>query len=94
MNGLNELPVGSTARVAAVTLSGGMRRRLIDMGLIEGTTVECVGKSPLGDPKAYLIRGAVIALRAEDASKVSVTEIRRERPADDRSAAILEYTEE
>lgn len=94
MNGLNELPVGSTARVAAVTLSGGMRRRLIDMGLIEGTTVECVGKSPLGDPKAYLIRGAVIALRTEDASKVSVTEIRRERPADDRSAAILEYTEE
>lgn len=94
MNGLNELPVGSTAKVAAVALSGGMRRRLIDMGLIEGTTVECVGKSPLGDPKAYLIRGAVIALRTEDASKVSVTEIRRERPADDRSAAILEYTEE
>lgn len=74
MNGLNELPVGSRAKVAAITLSGGMRRRLIDMGLIEGTTVECVGKSPLGDPKAYLIRGAVIALRAEDASKVSVTE--------------------
>ena len=94
MNGLNELPVGSRAKVAAITLSGGMRRRLIDMGLIEGTTVECVGKSPLGDPKAYLIRGTVIALRAEDASKVSVTENRRERPADDRSAAILEYTEE
>ena len=74
MNGLNELPVGSRAKVAAITLSGGMRRRLIDMGLIEGTTVECVGKSPLGDPKAYLIRGAVIALRAEDASKVSITE--------------------
>ena len=94
MNGLNELPVGSRAKVAAITLSGGMRRRLIDMGLIEGTTVECVGKSPLGDPKAYLIRGAVIALRAGDASKVAVTENRRERPADDRSAAILEYTEE
>ncbi|NLF34713.1 MAG: ferrous iron transport protein A [Clostridiales bacterium] len=41
--------------------------RLLDIGLIQGTRVTCVGKSPFGDPAAYLIRGAVIALRAADA---------------------------
>ena len=52
--------------------SGSMRRRLLDIGLIEGTDVECLQRSPAGDPVAYLIRGAVIALRAEDASQILV----------------------
>ena len=47
-----------------------MRRRLQDIGLIEGTKVECIQKSPSGDPIAFLIRGAVIALRREDSSSV------------------------
>ncbi len=45
-----------------------MRRRLQDIGLIEGTKVEMYTKSPSGDPIAFLIRGAVIALRTEDSS--------------------------
>ena len=49
-----------------------MRRRLQDIGLISGTRVECVGVSPLGDPAAYLIRGAVIALRREDSDGVQL----------------------
>ena len=52
-----------------------MRRRLQDMGLVEGTEVECVLKSPSGDPTAYGVRGALIALRAEDARQVLVTKI-------------------
>ena len=40
--------------------------------LIKGTKVECVQKSPAGDPIAYLIRGAVIALRSEDSSQIYV----------------------
>ena len=59
------LQCGQTARVGKLTIQGSMRRRLQDIGLIEGTKVECVQKSPAGDPVAYLIRGAVIALRAE-----------------------------
>lgn len=50
-----------------------MRRRMQDIGLIEGTEVECVQKSPAGDPVAYRIRGALIALRAEDSARVLVT---------------------
>ena len=69
---LPDLPEGMGARVRTLHLSGGMRRRLQDIGLIEGTKVECVQKSPAGDPVAYLIRGAVIALRAEDSAGVLV----------------------
>lgn len=49
--------------------------RLLDLGLTEGTRVCCLLKSPSGDPKAYYIRGALIALRCEDASLVFVKPI-------------------
>lgn len=69
---LNDIALGERARVLSQRTSGGIRRRLLDMGLVEGTEIECVGKSPCGDPRAYLIRGAVIALRAEDCGKIAV----------------------
>ncbi len=69
---LNDIAPGEKARVVSQSTIGGMRRRLLDIGLVEGTEVECVGKSPCGDPRAYLIRGAVIALRAEDCGKIAV----------------------
>lgn len=46
------------------------RRRLYDLGFVPGTKAECIGISPFGNPKAYLIRGAVIALRNEDAENI------------------------
>ena len=69
---LNDIALGERARVLSQRTSGGIRRRLLDLGLVEGTEVECVGKSPCGDPRAYLIRGAVIALRAEDCDRIAV----------------------
>lgn len=75
INTLAQLREGQSARVAGLQLSGSMRRRLQDIGLIEGTTVQCVQKSPAGDPVAYFIRGALIALRTEDSGKVLVTPI-------------------
>ena len=71
---LPDLLPGQRARVHALLNEGGMRRRLLDIGLIENTVVECLGKSPAGDPGAYLIRGAVIAIRAEDGQKIIVRE--------------------
>lgn len=65
--------VGQTVRVVLLTAEGRMRRRLADLGLIPGAVVECLGRSPLGDPTAYLIRGAVIAIRRRDAMEVLVT---------------------
>lgn len=69
---LSCLHEGQRARVLIILESGAMRRRLQDIGLIEGTTVECVQKSPAGDPVAYGIRGAIVALRAEQAAAIIV----------------------
>lgn len=49
-----------------------IRRRLLDIGLVENTEIECIGKSPCGDPSAFLIRGAVIAIRREDSRDIAV----------------------
>lgn len=69
---LNDIKPGHRARVKELTSTGSIRRRLLDIGLVEDTEVECLGKSPLGDPCAYLIRGAVIAIRSEDCRDILV----------------------
>lgn len=75
MNNINCLPglkPGEKATVEELRTQGSMRRRLLDIGLIENTQVECVGRSPGGDPSAFLIRGAVIAIRSEDCADVLI----------------------
>ncbi len=67
---LCDLNVGQKAKVFTVGHVGDLNHRLFDIGLIEGTTVECVGKSPSGDPAAFLIKGAVIALRNKDSKNI------------------------
>jgi DtxR family Mn-dependent transcriptional regulator len=65
---------GETAEV--VTLSpacyGLERRRLMDLGILPGTSITSEMRSPTGDPTAYRIRGAVIALRQEQANLIYV----------------------
>ena len=70
---LNQIHPGERAIVCALSATGSMRRRFLDIGLIQDTEVECVGRSPGGNPSAYLIRGAVIAIRHEDGAKIQVT---------------------
>ena len=69
---LNLLEQGLVGVVDDLAVDGEQRRRLQDIGLIEGTSVTCLQKSPGGDPVAYLIRGAVIALRQDDAKKIRI----------------------
>jgi len=69
---LSELEQGNRALVLEIDSGEGMRRRLQDLGLTKGTEVTCVQKSPLGDPVAFQIRGAVIALRCEDSSCIQI----------------------
>lgn len=69
---LNDLAPGQRGRVLSLDVTGGMRRRLLDLGLVEDTAVECLGRSPGGDPAAYLIRGAVIALRDSDSRGILI----------------------
>lgn len=72
---LNDLVPGQRAKVLRLDVAGGMRRRLLDLGLVENTAVECLGRSPGGDPAAYLIRGAVIALRDSDSRDILVQRV-------------------
>lgn len=69
---LNDIRPGEKASVKELRTTGSMRRRFLDIGLIENTEVECLGRSPGGDPSAFLIRGAVIAIRSEDCATIMV----------------------
>lgn len=69
---MNSMAIGEIAEVKELRIEGAMRRRLQDIGLIAGTKIECVQKSPSGDPIAFMIRGAVIAIRNEDSEKVLI----------------------
>ena len=76
MNGdftLADMIEGETAFVLRSETAGGMRKRFLDIGLSPGTAVTCVGASPPGDPKAYRILSAVIAIRRKDAKTVIMT---------------------
>ena len=74
---MNEIPlcalaVGEIGRVCTLTAEGSMRRRLQDLGVTAGACVTCLGCAPSGDPAAYRIGGAVIAIRRTDAADVRV----------------------
>ena len=75
---LCDIAPGESAVVRELQNEGRIRRRLCDLGLVEGARVECVGKSPSGDPIAYLICGAVIAIRRMDSNLVLVVRTTQE----------------
>ncbi len=73
---LSALPLGESAYVTYIHARPDMELRLTDLGVIPGTKVTCLAQSPAGDPRAYLIRGALIALRKSDSDGIG---LRRER---------------
>jgi len=66
---IDALSPGQSATVESVEKSP-LSGRLKELGLVSGTPVRCLYKAPFGDPSAYSIRGAVIALRREDGRAV------------------------
>lgn len=69
---LNQLPIGATGVVQSLLSQGLTRRRMMDLGLTPGARVEAVRVSPTGDPKAYKVRGAMLAFRQEESCKILV----------------------
>ena len=69
---LRELPLGRTAAIASLTAPQPERERLLSLGFIPGSLVRPVLESPWGDPVAYEICGAVIALRRTDAGQILI----------------------
>jgi ferrous iron transport protein A len=72
---LSDLSVGQTGVMRSVNATGMVRNRLLDLGFLPGTKVTVVRRAPLGDPTAYRVRGAMLALRHEDASLVAAEPI-------------------
>ena len=77
---LKDIAVGERALICELNNPPALRRRLRDMGMIEGTTLECIGKSPSGDPSSYLVRGTVIAIRAIDAAEITAMRTPNKEP--------------
>jgi ferrous iron transport protein A len=73
---LAEVRVGQRVRVVELLVEGQTRRRLLDLGLLPGTEVTAVMRSPLGTPMAYDIRGSILALRPKDTVKITVKLLR------------------
>jgi len=72
---LSGLKPGQQAQVKALSprIRGAERRRMLDLGLLPGAQIEATMVSPSGDPTAYRIRGALIALRKDQADLIDIT---------------------
>lgn len=70
MNRLSDAKIGSIVTVKDLSSTGILRERMLALGLTNEAKVEVVRKGPSGDPTVYNIRGAMIALRKEEASLI------------------------
>ncbi|MFH1570033.1 MAG: FeoA domain-containing protein [Gemmatimonadota bacterium] len=79
---LASLEPGERASVTRLSRAcrGLERRRLMDLGIVPGTSVSVAMRSPGGDPTAYRVRGAMVALRREQARQVLVERPPQEAP--------------
>jgi len=69
---LSELENGQKGRIVRINITGDIRRRLSDMGLVNGSEVVLERVAPLGDPIEIKVKGYDLSLRKEIASEIEV----------------------
>lgn len=69
---LFHLAIGSQGRIRHVGLSGAVRQRLLDLGLVPGASVSALRRAPLGEPLWVSVEGCEIALRRSEAEAISL----------------------
>lgn len=69
---LNQLPLNKIGKIDKIDCDEGIKRRLLDMGLVRETNIKPILVSPSGDPRAFLVRGTIIAIRKEDAENIKI----------------------
>ena len=69
---LDAVPIGTTVIVENLNCYGNIRRRLLDLGIINGTKIKPIFTSPSGDPIAFEVRGTVLAIRKENCKEISI----------------------
>ena len=70
---LSSLAPGDAGIITEVKGEGAFRRRLLDMGFVEGAPVRVIKTAPLQDPIEYCIGGTHITLRKAEATLVRIT---------------------
>jgi ferrous iron transport protein A len=68
---LNELKPGQTGVVTRVTLNN-LRKRIIDMGVVNGTRIFVKKLAPLGDPMEIVVRGYLLTIRKAEARAIQI----------------------
>lgn len=69
---LDKLQPGNRANVVKVGARGAIGRRMADMGMVRGTTVEVVKVAPLGDPIEVKVKGYNLSLRKDEAAAITI----------------------
>ena len=69
---LSQLPLNKNGIINKIECDEGIKRRLLDMGLVKGTEITPILISPSGDPRAFLVRGTIIAIRKEDSKNIKI----------------------
>jgi len=69
---LKELEPTEKGRIVKVGGQGNIRRRLLDMGVVNGSVVEVLRVAPLGDPVQIKVKGYDLALRKTEAENIQV----------------------
>ena len=72
---LSELNTGEKGVIVKIQGHGGFRKRIIEMGFIQGKIVEVLHKAPLQDPVEYQILGYHVSLRLSEASQIEVISV-------------------
>lgn len=70
MQTLQDVNIGDKAVVKGIDKESSVRRRLLDMGITPGVTLQVTGKAPLGDPIEVMVRGYKLTLRKNEASAI------------------------
>ncbi len=72
MKTLKTAKVGETVKVVKLHGEGGVKRRIMDMGLTKGVEVHIRKVAPLGDPMEVTVRGYALSLRKADAEMIEI----------------------
>ena len=72
MKTLREVPIGATVKVVKLHGEGAVKRRIMDMGITNGTEIHMRKVAPLGDPVEVTVRGYELSLRKADAEMIEV----------------------
>lgn len=69
---LSDMKPGEVGTVAAVNGTGNVKHRLVDMGVVPGTTVRIMKYAPLADPVEIKVKNFELSLRISEAQMIDI----------------------